>query len=540
MAPPLPGSPLWGWLGPLAVTLFAGFLRFDRLGTPKSVVFDETYYAKDSLALLRFGWEHNALKEGDKILIETGSDAGIWGQGPSFVAHPPGGKWMIAIGELIFGPNPFGWRFMPALCGTLAVLILCRVARRMTGSTLLGCAAGLLLAVDGLAFVTSRTALLDIFVMFWVLAAFACLIADRDRSRRMLAAKLEAGYSRTGLGPFVMNWWRVLAGVCLGMACATKWSGIFYVAAFGLLVLFWDMGARRAAGIEYPRLGALALDAVPAFVSLVLVGLLTYLATWSGWIFRSGGWGRGEVSGNWLVRPFEAMPELWRYHRDIFNFHSGLDSKHTYQSWPWDWPLLRRPVAFFYTEPTNGCDAGHCSREILGIGTPAFWWGSMVALVVVLYLWLAYRDWRAGAIVLGFLAGWLPWFPSAFGERTMFLFYATPLLPFMALAVILVLGVLIGPAPEPVKPGEPDELAEPKADLDSVESPPARRGLADLLKVPAGTASSASTRRVVGAAVAGAYLLIVLANFAYFYPLLAAKTLPYEDWNERIWFKTWI
>ena len=49
---------------------------------------------------------------------------------------------MIALGEWMFGVTPFGWRFMAALIGTLSVLILCRVARRMTGSTLLGCRPG--------------------------------------------------------------------------------------------------------------------------------------------------------------------------------------------------------------------------------------------------------------------------------------------------------------------------------------------------------------------------------------------------------------
>ncbi|REE96202.1 dolichyl-phosphate-mannose-protein mannosyltransferase [Thermomonospora umbrina] len=507
LAPPIPGSALWGWLGPLFVTLFAGFLRFDRLGVPKAVVFDETYYAKDAWALLKFGWEHKTVKDADSLLIRDGSDAKIWEDGASFVAHPPGGKWMIAIGEAIFGATPFGWRFTAALAGTLSVLILCRVARRMTGSTLLGCAAGLLLAVDGLAFVTSRTALLDVFVMFWVLAGFACLLIDRDRSRRALAEKVEDGVGGS-LGPFVMHWWRVAAGVCLGLACAVKWSGIFFIAAFGIMVVLWDAGARRAARVRNPYAGAIGLDALPSFVSLVVVGLLTYLATWAGWIFKPGGWGRGEVAGNPLLRPLEAMPDLWRHHKDILDFHNGLTTAHTYQSWPWDWPILRRPVAFFYTEPRDDCAAARCSREILGIGTPAFWWGATIALIVLVGVWLVRRDWRAGAILLGFMAGWLPWFVPAFGDRTMFLFYATPMLPFMALAVALALGLLIGPA---------------------------RQATVHLARH-----APSANRRLLGSAVAGAYLLMVLVNFAYFYPVLAAKIIPYEDWDARIWFNSWI
>ncbi|RFS84647.1 phospholipid carrier-dependent glycosyltransferase [Actinomadura spongiicola] len=546
LAPAIPGSAALSWLGPLLVTLLAGYLRFDRLGSPKAVVFDETYYAKDALSLLKFGWEHNTVENADKMLIAD-KNADIWGNGPSFIAHPPGGKWMIALGEWMFGATPFGWRFMPALAGTLSVLILCRVARRMTGSTLLGCAAGLLLAVDGLAFVTSRAALLDVFVMFWVLAGFACLVNDRDRSRRVLAERLErspAGAEGSLYGPFLAHGWRWGAGVCLGLACATKWTGVFYVAAFGIMVVLWDYGARRAAGVRSPVTGMLLLEAVPAFVQLVVVGLLAYLATWWGWIFKPGGWGRGDVSDHLLLRPFEALPSLWSYHRQIFNFHSGLDDKHPYQSWPWDWPILKRPVAFFYTEPKNACDgATRCSREILGIGTPALWWGALFALIAVAFIWLMLRDWRAGAIVWAFVVGWIPWFVPAFSERTMFLFYATPLIPFMVLAIVLVLGYVMGPAPSwyggahVARPGDRGFGGDGRdgEDVKGLDGFGATRPVR-----PTSPPPGAGTRRWVGAVAAGAYLLVVLVNFAYFHPILSAETIPYDEWHDRIWFGSWV
>jgi dolichyl-phosphate-mannose-protein mannosyltransferase len=517
LAPAIPGAPLLGWLGPIAVALFAAFLRFDRLAIPRAVVFDETYYAKDALALIKYGWEHNTIKNADATLLAPGTDTRnpqIWSDGASFVAHPPAGKWLIGIGEWIFGATPFGWRFMAALCGSLSVLILARIARRMTGSTLLGCAAGLLLALDGLHLVTSRTALLDIFVMFWILCAFGCLVVDRDRSRARLAEKVtESGIGRAGLagaggpgavggldaiyGPFLLHGWRIGAAVCLGLACATKWTGIYYVVAFGLLALAWDMGARRAARVPSPHLGALVRE-LPLLVAGGAVIVVTYLASWWGWIFKSGGWGRGTISGNLLWRPVEALPDLWQYHREMWNFHINLESKHPYQSWPWDWPILRRPVAFYYTEPRDACGASKCSKEILGIGTPAIWWAAVLALVVMAFIWLYYRDWRAGAILVGYAAGWLPWFWPALDNRTMFLFYATPMLPFMVLAIVLCLGMIIGPARDP------------------------------------------GPRRLLGSAIAGAYMLLVIANFFYFYPVLAAKVIPYEQWQQIVRFKGWI
>jgi dolichyl-phosphate-mannose-protein mannosyltransferase len=143
-----------------------------------------------------------------------------------FAAHPPFGKIQIALGEQLFGLNPFGWRFSAALAGSASILLLARITRRMTGSDVLGSIAGLLLALDGLEFVMSRTAMLDIFVMFWVLAGFGCLVIDRDRARARLAAR-SPGLPAEGTGPRLgIRLWRIAAGFCLGLAVASKWNGL--------------------------------------------------------------------------------------------------------------------------------------------------------------------------------------------------------------------------------------------------------------------------------------------------------------------------
>ncbi len=162
LAPPIPGSALWGWAGPLLVTAFGTFLRFSRLSVPHAIVFDETYYVGDAYGILRHGVEINHVKNADALLA-SGSSTHILGSGGEFVVHPPLGKVLIAGGEWLFGLTPFGWRFSVAVLGSLAILMTARIARRMTRSTLLGCVAGLLLALDGLEFVMSRTALLDIW-----------------------------------------------------------------------------------------------------------------------------------------------------------------------------------------------------------------------------------------------------------------------------------------------------------------------------------------------------------------------------------------
>ncbi|MDX6738475.1 dolichyl-phosphate-mannose--protein mannosyltransferase [Actinocorallia sp. A-T 12471] len=504
LAPGLPGSRLWGWLLPLLVTAFAGFLRFNRLGVPHEIIFDEKYYAKDAWSLWQFGYEHSVVGEpedlADKLFLE-GSPHAMLTDGGAFIAHPPLGKWMIAVGEAIFGADPFGWRFSAALIGTLSVLILCRVARRMTGNTLLGCAAGFLLALDGLHLVTSRTALLDIFLMFWVLAGFACLVNDRDHARRRLADRIDRDFDASfSTGPFLGHPWRYAAGLCFGLAAGVKWSAAPFLVAFIVLVFIWDMTARRAAGVQFPYAGAALRDGVATVAGLMVLPVVAYVSTWSGWLLTKGGWGRGDdvASSVWL-RPFEGLPNLVRYHKEVLNFHNNLSSSHPYQSWPWDWPILRKPVAFFYDDKMPGCGAEKCSREILGIGTPAIWWIGIAALAVMVVLWLTQRDWRAGAILLAYGAGWLSWFPSAFGDRTMFFFYALPGLPFLILAIVMTLGLIIGP-----------------------ENGPPR------------------SRRIAGSVVAGAYLLVVLLNFWFMYPVFTAQNIPYDAWHLRMWLGSWI
>jgi len=526
---PLPEDRLWSWIWSLLVTAFGAFLRFNRLATPRALIFDETYYAKDAWSILQHGVEWNPIsKVGDPTyanqLIQAGHTnifAPCSGTGcGEYVVQPEMGKLLIAVGEWLFGLNSFGWRFSSAVFGSLAILLICRIGRRMTRSTLLGCIAGLLMSLDGLEFVLSRTGILDIFLMFFVLAAFGCLLIDRDEARErlaVLAAAPAAGPAGAGpageAGPRLgIRKWRVLAGVFIGLAIATKWDAIWYLIGFAILGTAWDVGARRAAGLRAFWRGTLTRDTAWLPVTFLLIPFAVYVATWSGWLITRTGYYRnyGQLHGV-TVPVISALYSLFKYHQQAIQFGLTLRTPHPYQSQPWDWMVMTRPVAFFYEGyaspaggpshycPKTGCTGPTWSQEVLAIGTPAIWWGAILALAFCLGWWLLHRDWRAGAVLCGAAAGWLPWFPLV--TRTKFYYYALEFEPFLILAITLCLGLIIGQA------------------------------------------SATILRRSIGAGLAGAYLLTVLLMFYYFYPLLAGKVIPYSDWLSHIWYrigKGWI
>jgi dolichyl-phosphate-mannose-protein mannosyltransferase len=516
LSPAMPDDRGRSWLVTIVITGLAGILRFWNLGNPHAVVFDETYYMKDALSLLRFGYERQFVeKANEKILASDGDwrTIDVFKDGAAYVVHPPVGKWTIGIGEYVFGLTPFGWRFMMALLGTVMVLLVIRITRRLTRSTLIAAAAGLLLAIDGMAIVLSRTALLDNTLAFWLVVAFGCLLMDRERTRGRLAARVREFADdndallalREGLGPRTgLRPWRWATGFALGMACATKWSGVWFVVAFGLLTVVWDISMRRVVGVRSREavLGS-ALEGIYAFVAIVGPVVLVYLVSWTGWILSEGGYYRDWASKNPATGLGTLVPDwlrsLWYYHGQMLNFHRNLSSPHSYQSNAWSWLLQTRPTSFFYEAPApgiDGCTSDKCSQEVLALGNPVIWWAGTAALIHQTWRWFARKDWRSAFVVIAILAAWAPWL--GFQGRTIFTFYSVAIVPFLCIALAMTLGSILGPA------------------------------------------DATARRRTVGASAVGSIVLLAVAASWFFYPVWTAQVLPYDVWHLRMWFDTWV
>jgi dolichyl-phosphate-mannose-protein mannosyltransferase len=502
----------WGWIGPICVALLAFVLRVWNVGKPRILMFDETYYAKDAWSLDQHGYVQDFIESANKQ-IQHGDTKGLMTGDPSWIVHPDGGKWLIAIGERIFGLDAFGWRIAAVVIGSLTVLVLARVVRRMTGSTVMGCFAGLLLAFDGLHFVMSRIALLDVFLAFWLVCGVACIVADRDWIR----ARLDR-YR-------LIRPWQLAAGVCFGMACGTKWNGALVLAAFGLMAVIWEVLARnRGPADPAVRRNSWAVTTlrvgVPAFVSIVVVAGLVYLATWTGFLIHHHayearfGHGYGDYSAPWgayvdkptpgfLGETRDAFRSLWHFHVMTWDFSTkGLDraEHHPYESNPLGWLVLERPVVVEYRGeyPLSDCGAAagsSCVREVTILGNPIIWWSGALALMASLAAWITTRSWRWGVPVVAVLVSWLPWF--RFTARPIFSYYAVAIIPFTIIAITLVVHELIRAAETP-------------------------------------------RHRYVAGLVAGGFMTAVVVAFWYFHPVLTGQIISYDSWHARMWFDRWI
>ena len=420
-------------IGVGAIALAALVLRLLHLGTPKGFVFDEVYYVDGARDYLKYGVE------------VTGAD-------PEFVVHPPVGKWLIALGIKLFGDNEFGWRFMGAFLGSVMVILIALIAQRLFRNAFLTISASALIAMDGLALVQSRTALLDIYLSFFILLATYF---------------------------FVMrwHWW---AGLALGLAIATKWSGLYFLALFAVIALYRTFNHHTGRELIRPTL--------KTFLQYAFLPISIYFTSWTGWFVSNRGWAR-DYSSN-------VIASFLHYHSQMLGFHTGLVEKHSYEANPWSWIVMGRPTSFYYQSPKN-CGADNCAQEVLALGTPFLWWLGAIALAVVFGFWIrsfAQKRYEPSLniIIAGIAAGYLPWF--FFQKRTVFSFYAIVFEPFLILAIIYCAYVA---------------LIHFK--------------------------NSRNTYIFMGAI--GAAILI---NYIYFLPLFTGDVITYESWQARMWLPSWI
>jgi dolichyl-phosphate-mannose--protein O-mannosyl transferase len=381
----------------LLITLVAFGLRAWRLDFPDKEYFDETYYTKAALNYLR-------------------------GEPDSNTVHPPLGKECIALGmrlvneiEAMAGRElldvPGEARVAPLLAGTAMIPLVYLLGLRLgRGSRLVAGSAAFLVAIDFLHLVQSRIAMLDIFLAFFCLLGlwFTWLFLE----------DAEVGRPR--------RWaWVVLAALSFGAATACKWNGIF--GGFGACLLMMMLG-RPADPPSDTRRQRLLRWLLPPLIFLVLVPPV-YLASYLP-LFRREGF------------KVQTLRTIYGYHENMVRFRYDPNQfKHRYLSYWWGWPVVYRPIWYYYEEAAPQATAANPNPAkavygIVAMGSVLFWWTSLIYIGELGFYGVRYRDRRCLFLLVLYLSQWLLWAISTTGG---FIFYMLPDVPLMALAAGLVL-----------------------------------------------------------------------------------------------------
>lgn len=525
----------WGWAGPLAVTAVAAIIRMANLEHPHHIAFDETYYVRDAYTQDQFGYPTawDEVDEDDRHRYFIQGDYREMTSDASFVVHGDMGRWLIALSMRMFGAdNGLGWRFTAALAGVLTVLLVGRIAMRMFGSPLLATTASLFLALDGESIAHSRIAILDGFLTVFVLAAFWMLIMDHLWVRRRLSRALarQTDPRRDPWGPPVgIRWWLVACGLTLGFAAGIKWSAFYVAAAFGIATFLYDVASRRALGIRWPVQGGVMRGGFPAAAALIPTTILAYVATWFSWFASQGAYLRTWASD--LRASGEFVPRGWlpdtlnswiEYHLRVLRFHTGLESEHSALSNPWGWLLQIHPT-HFYRNGVSGedallCSTDDCIERITSVGNPALWWLGFAALFVVIAAAVRTGDLRAWLILAGYAGTYLPWLLDA--RETVFTFYTVALAPFVALALVFSIGLMVQKIPLGVQPSP--FRAPLSAEPEYVQ-----------------LSGSDTTTRDVGWRVYGIVVGFVLLTGLMFLPIWTAIPIPEWYYEALKWLPRW-
>lgn len=431
--------------------------------------------------------------------------------------HPPLGKLLIALGILLFGMTPFGWRFMGTFFGILMIPVMYAFGKDLFKKSEYAFLASLFMSLDFMHFTQTRIGVVDSFVVFFIILMYFFMY------RHYKMSFFTTDFKKT-LIPLL------LSGICVGLGCATKWIGVY--AILGLFVL--GVGSVIKKGAEYReikkklssespveeqeewnRMKTIA-DKVPVYIGLTILlsftlffviipAIIYFLSFVPIWVVPEV----SRNSPNIFHFVLKSVAGMYDYHRNVTYTHGF------YSPW-WEWPLMIKPIWYHVPEELP---PGQMQR-LFAFGNPAIWWTGSFAMIPAIILAITrffkgfskngkkaqYNNSALFLILAGFISQYIVWIFSP--RRLTFIFYYFPSVPF----IILVLVFFIQQARENWIPG-------------IVEKNPGikEKFLYNLLN---------------GAVIA--FILITVVLFIMFYPIIAG--VPADVNYIRIflkWLPTW-
>ncbi|GAC1462045.1 MAG: dolichyl-phosphate-mannose--protein mannosyltransferase [Candidatus Limnocylindrales bacterium] len=301
------------------------------------------------------------------------------------------------------GRHALAWRLPGVVAAAVLAFMLVLLARRLFASRLLPLLVGLVVIIDGSMFAQARIGMNDTYVALFIVSGWYFIVAAH-RPRLSRTADL------------------LIAGALLGLGAASKWAAFYTLAGVLLASLsvtaYAYLKGRTGSGGPLDLLAGRGRNAALLFVSFAVVPIAIYWASYLHWF------GGPTAPYGW---------DLVELTKQMYWYHSGLTSPHPAASPWWSWPLVLKPVYWYY-----GQSEGANNAYIYDAGNIVLFWGALVATV-----WCGVAAVRARSVTLGFavfalLAQYVAWIPIS---RVLFFYHFYTALPFylLALAVALVM-----------------------------------------------------------------------------------------------------
>ncbi|MFN6570233.1 dolichyl-phosphate-mannose--protein mannosyltransferase [Dendronalium sp. ChiSLP03b] len=374
----------WFQIGLASIFLFSLALRFWGLGRFNTLVFDEIYYAKF----------------GNNYLSHV----------PFFDGHPPLGKYMIAVGIWVGSHVPFwqdtvngltgsllspwSYRWINAFSGSFIPLIIASIAYQLSYRHSFALLAGFFTACDGIFIVESRYALINIYiVLFGLLGQWLFLLALANQRQRPI--------------------YLVLAGIGFGASVATKWNGLFFLLGIYLIWIIgwiwqWIIKAKSQAKDVIDDLSAsLTRNSTITLIryqqtnaQISLLQNLTQINIWQ-IVFFLGIIPLAVYSLIWIPHlQLDTKYGFLEVHQQILAFHERLGGNnakvHPYCAAWYKWPLMNRPMAYYYQTTQSVTDplpvfgpalpagVGKVIYDVHAMGNPFLWWFGAAAILFLI------------------------------------------------------------------------------------------------------------------------------------------------------------
>ena len=173
----------WQYFPLLVLLVVILGLHLATIAHPNEPLFDEQHYVPDARRIIN-------------------------GEGTQRVEHPPFAKLIIAGGIEVFGDNPWGWRMPAVILSTIALIAFYDICRKLGGSNKTAFLATMFLGLENLMFLHSGMAMLDIYVVVFIIFAFWFYLKG-------------------------LKWWWASA-ICIALAGLSKFGGVLAVIPIGL------------------------------------------------------------------------------------------------------------------------------------------------------------------------------------------------------------------------------------------------------------------------------------------------------------------